>query len=673
MSIALPTFQYCFPDGKPKIIGIYGVSGCGKTTLINELKTQLGHQHYLYYDGSELMLSVMWPGATIVDFQQLPEPEKVKVCEQAMLQIQQDCRGAKKAAVVAGHLILRDEAGELHEVCTKTDLKSYTHIVYLEVPADEILKRRNEDENKERPPITALEINVWQRWENLRLQKLCFENKILFYNFNTKFHGDTGAVTIMIRDFVQRSEEYNMALALRYADCLVQHHPNALVLDADKSLAPQDTGAMFWSHAHARQKEKEVFTNWKYTYQAFYQAMLLHEEYDYAHWAKLCTQIASKIQLYPEMKTLIENAINRGMTVIVLTCGLGHVWQKVLRYLGPNVHILGGKRIQDGCFVTPEVKKAIVERLKLDHGKTVIAVGDSEVDLPMLKAADHAYLVVGKEDERSTSIDKLLPDAFASGLECQQILFPQSVSPRFDAGILPVATMYDIEADLSRLPHAKEVRSDDEVQALNKLKIVNAENCEYSASQILTTPMRNAQISGPSLRKHHQNAGYYLTIRHLSALLGTEDTEIDHVTGYKTTGYRFKNEKYTIIVAMMRGGEPMALGVSEAMPQAMFFHAKNPTDLKSKHIEGLKQIILVDSVINTGESIRDLITYIRKDLDSQIPIIVVAGVVQADFAKQELDFAKDVTFVALRFSDTKFKGKGGTDTGHRLFNSTHLD
>ena len=42
------------------------------------------------------------------------------------------------------------------------------------------------------------------------------------------------------------------------------------------------------------------------------------------------------------------------------------------------------------------------------------------------------------------------------------------------------------------------------------------------------------------------------------------------------------------------------------------------------------------------------------------------------FAK-DLAGMGDVVLVTLRVSKNKYTGTGGTDTGHRLFNSTHLD
>ncbi|KAJ6186687.1 hypothetical protein N7519_007988 [Penicillium mononematosum] len=126
----------------------------------------------------------------------------------------------------------------------------------------------------------------------------------------------------------------------------------------------------------------------------------------------------------------------------------------------------------------------------------------------------------------------------------------------------------------------------------------------------------------------------------------------------------------------MRGGEPMAFGVSEAFPLAMFHHAKVPSDLQHEHLKDMATIILVDSVVNTGKSILQFVQHIRS-LNATIRIVVVAGVIhsQAVFTSRiarALGRFDGLSFVALRLSDNQFTGRGTTDTGNRLFNTVHM-
>ena len=126
----------------------------------------------------------------------------------------------------------------------------------------------------------------------------------------------------------------------------------------------------------------------------------------------------------------------------------------------------------------------------------------------------------------------------------------------------------------------------------------------------------------------------------------------------------------------MRGGEPMAFGVNEAFPLAMFVHATNADDIKLHHLQGQLTIILVDSVVNTGRTIVEFVQHVR-ELHATISIVVVAGVVQAQCVSggslnQTLARYAKLHLITLRLSDTKFTGSGSTDTSNRLFNTTHL-
>ncbi len=74
----------------------------------------------------------------------------------------------------------------------------------------------------------------------------------------------------------------------------------------------------------------------------------------------------------------------------------------------------------------------------------------------------------------------------------------------------------------------------------------------------------------------------------------------------------------------MRGGEPMALGVNDIFPLAAFVHAKEPDEMLH-HLHGRSNIVLVDSVVNSGKTVVQFVQYIRS-LHPTIRIVVVTGV-----------------------------------------------
>ena len=61
----------------------------------------------------------------------------------------------------------------------------------------------------------------------------------------------------------------------------------------------------------------------------------------------------------------------------------------------------------------------------------------------------------------------------------------------------------------------------------------------------------------------------------------------------------------------MRGGEPMALGVNEALPSASFLHAKHAPDITADQLKPASAVILVDSVINNGKTMVEFVTRVQ--------------------------------------------------------------
>lgn len=284
------------------------------------------------------------------------------------------------------------------------------------------------------------------------------------------------------------------------------------------------------------------------------------------------------------------------------------------------------------------------------------------MDLPMLKLADDSIVVVGYKHSRSHSMDAALLEAIdKEGLQARQVLIPSDVSHRLALDKLPLV-------DVTHQDFIESI-----VRRRRRLRVFHA--TDKNAAKLLMTPTRDAAVAGPDLRRAHHRVGFYLATEYVSEILGLETHEIHHVQGNMVDGHRLMDGSKTAIVALMRGGEPMAFGVSEAFPEAMFTHAKDPQDLNDQNLSRIKTLVLVDSVINSGKSVKEFVERVR-NIDAGIRIVVVAGVVQKKAITgilKELASVDDLSLVALRLSDNKFTGRGGTDTGNRLFNTTHLD
>ncbi|OJI80517.1 hypothetical protein ASPTUDRAFT_59217 [Aspergillus tubingensis CBS 134.48] len=651
----------CPPATAPKVIGLYGVPGAGKTFLMNRLKEQLGEERFAFFEGSEVIASVTTGGLDA--FKKLDESEKAEYRKRAVQKIKSTCSKARKVGIVTGHLSFWDDERCDHpmKVVTEDDLDTFTHILYLNTPLLMITEQRKKDTERLRPIVSESRLCAWQNYEIKELSSLCMDKNIMLAYL---WSGLRCKLSTFIHDIECHDEEYNMAVANDRLDKILSNHSDdvqtVLFLDADKTLSEDDTSETFWKML---EDLKGAHNPLRRLFNKMGQAMMYCETEAWDDdFSSICDAIASKVKLYPQISLLLEKVVeHKHVCPVIVTSGLRLVWEKVIERegLADVVKVIGGGRINDGLVVTPGVKRSLVVRAREVHGAHTWAIGDSPIDLPMMMAADKAVVVVGKEQTRSKSMDGALRDAILNdGLQARQVLLPyNSLKPRLDPNILPVIHLEDENIQSSifcrwfQFYHA----TDD------------------NASKLLSTPMRDDAIRGPALQDAHRKAAHYLSTKYLAQIIGLEPFPVRHPQNKPIDGYRLFNEGQTLIVPLMRGGLPMANGVNEVFPTAQLLHAKFPHD----NLEGIVTVILVDSVINSGKSIVEFLQHI-KQINDAVRVIVVAGVAQDQAIKggsaiRAVARSMEVTIVALRVSKNKYTGKGTTDTGNRLFNTTQLD
>ena len=158
---------------------------------------------------------------------------------------------------------------------------------------------------------------------------------------------------------------------------------------------------------------------------------------------------------------------------------------------------------------------------------------------------------------------------------------------------------------------------------------------------------RNPENQGPKLAKIHTELGRIIG-EHLSLKIPLGKDE-------------------TTIITIMRAGLPFAQGIWEHFPNIPFITIKKVEELKEYEIYlNNRNIIVVDSVINSGKSIIPIIEY----LQSKNNKITVATNVINDKAVPKF---KDVRLHTIRISSNSYVGTKSIDTGNRLFNTVELD
>ncbi|KAI6789070.1 hypothetical protein KC361_g8708 [Hortaea werneckii] len=247
----------------PVVIGLYGLPGSGKTTLMHRLQQDLPPESYYFYEGSEVLGGLVEEG--IEAFKNLAPKEQATLRQRAIEQIGEQCTLARRTGLVTGHLMLwSDEEGAPTPVYTDADLATFSHVLYVDAMAEEIAGRCTSDTSRSRITHSLSIIEEWKEKEKSSLRDLCSRNKILYYNL-------TGAATTakaieLCLDFSRHSPKHNVECAAQALDAIFDHDAglvnapqSTLVFDTDKTLAPFDTGKIF--HNAAVRKLRNVDAN----------------------------------------------------------------------------------------------------------------------------------------------------------------------------------------------------------------------------------------------------------------------------------------------------------------------------------------------------------------------------------------------------------------------------
>lgn len=134
------------------------------------------------------------------------------------------------------------------------------------------------------------------------------------------------------------------------------------------------------------------------------------------------------------------------------------------------------------------------------------------------------------------------------------------------------------------------------------------------------------------------------------------------VQGVQCTAEKVNKSNITIVV-LMRAGLYVGQGVRNILDSEdqIFILSNNVEDVDLGYIDG-RDVIVIDSVINTGETI---VKYIDR-FQSAKSVSCISMVMQSCFKKIASQYPY-VLFLTSRVSENYYIGKGATDTGNRLF------
>lgn len=232
------------------VIGLYGISGSGESFLMNHLKSHTLTDHLAFYEGSDMIASLV-PGG-LETFQALGEQRKAGWRGRAIEEIKKDALANKKIAVVTAHFMFWSEEQVIGQpVYTLNDFGVFTHIIYLNTPPELVSHRRLDDKPRDRHSASIEHLKKWQEAEIVGLRHLCPQHGILFHVLThpaSLCSKALAAVAHFCQTNIAYSNHNNIVDRVENLIAGVENDQleTALVLDADKTLTPMDTGVLFW-------------------------------------------------------------------------------------------------------------------------------------------------------------------------------------------------------------------------------------------------------------------------------------------------------------------------------------------------------------------------------------------------------------------------------------------
>lgn len=191
------------------------------------------------------------------------------------------------------------------------------------------------------------------------------------------------------------------------------------------------------------------------------------------------------------------------------------------------------------------------------------------------------------------------------------------------------------------------------------------DHSDEALMRLFVNTTRQADLVGPALAEAHRSVGRQLAGIFAQNLL-LEDVTINHVAG-SSAGVRVKPGSEPIIVALMRAGLFVAEGIWSSLPGSSFVLYDQGSSLDSMPVRG-RSVIIVDSVINTGRTIREVLEIVmalKPDSAAVAAVVAYRGNLE-----RLVDDYPSVNFHIARISERSYVGKGSTDTGARLFGTT---
>ncbi|PYH92369.1 hypothetical protein BO71DRAFT_457504 [Aspergillus ellipticus CBS 707.79] len=569
----------------PVFIGIYGLPASGKTFLVQQVRDGPEKDSFVTYDGLEIIDRAGLCSTT--QFLEMAKEQQMTQRESSMVCI----RLGGKPVVITQYCKFTDtKMGCEEPIMTKFELSRYTHIIYLDTPAEDIEERlHNGPQRLFKPP--ADRICEWQETQKRMLRDLCYKNRILF--MAVKLPGEPISLILNLYTYSAKS---NQDVAQKWWVEFQHPQPEPAGNDSENVLSLFGSKlAQSHSDGDGHYMGQLFGQPWTDSYKWLWQMYLLGQEIDDLEFDAICEDVAKHVTIYSRWPSFLDRVAECShIRIVLITSGPRLIWEKVIDR-------------EKLSRYTNKYKASLVKDLKFKK-RLLVWVFSGPRDLGMLKKGNASILFIGKE----TVVDQKLmddwKDALDKGLYVTQVRFADLQSLRWNP-----FRIRDIDISESKLI--------DSIVALRRMiKIADAANA--AATGLIMTPLIDRDSSQKVREDAYRRAGSYLAAQLIGNLVGTERYEIAHPLRIEKSGYRLMYEDETLIIQTVTAEQSFASGVRDIFTRAGLMQAPTPEHITVKHLTDIQTVLLLSGrVVDDGE----MAGFVRRlrGLKERIRIVIV--------------------------------------------------
>lgn len=361
---------------------LYGISCCGKDTLIENLLASGKFPGFIHPEGSKC-LNTMAQHVFGKNFKEISAQEKDAIRIEYAQKLSKE-----KNLFADGHYCFPTENG-YEVVFTEADGQCYDSFLYLRAKPELVKERLNQSEkNKRLAHLTTAQIDNWQEQEISELRDICFTLNKDFIVLDADFDS-----VLKFLEWYDTNHEivngYRQASRLAelcriHAQCNTSSAgTNKIALfDCDRTIIAEDSGALYFKeNGEDLTPVRELFDG------------DIYSMYQFEKYGEL-----SKFPRFPatsnyHMNTVVMEKIAElrkgGYLIVGITSGIGEIWRDYNREKNFADWIIASDR--NLGFTICDFTKGFLAKI-LAQDNHVVACGDSLADIYMLEAAAQGIL-----------------------------------------------------------------------------------------------------------------------------------------------------------------------------------------------------------------------------------------------------------------------------------------